>query len=58
MHIYVYMYTYIYTSIHMWKSLLQNAIYELGIGIAIPFLGMVLFAFLKVALNLETGALI
>ena len=45
-------YVYVYTYTDMWKTLYQNTIFELGIGIAISFSGMALTAFWKRALPL------
>ena len=36
----------------MWKGLFENIIIKLGIGIAIPYFGMVLSAFWKRALHI------
>ena len=45
-HIYIYIYIYIYYT-HMWKTLYQSTIFEIGIGIASSFSGMTLKAFWK-----------
>ena len=42
--IYMYICVYIYIYIHMWKILYRNPIFELSIGFAMSFSGMVLHA--------------
>ena len=45
-------YVHIYPLIHLWKGLYQNTIFELSIGIASSFSGMVLNVFWKIALHM------
>ena len=45
-------YVHKYAFIHMSKALLSNIIITFGIGIAMPFLGMALNAFRKIALEI------